>query len=235
MIPQGSELVIKLYNNLESRFRQFLQYVPYDEHNKKAVLPLLSSIILETGSLIDTIFREELKKSRKKKENLNINDFSPYFETNFNFSGKKTLFYNYPLSYIQPFAKWYDKKKDKYSRVDWWFNYNQIKHNRIKHSNLSTLETAIEALCSLHQIISQLPTFLDAIFRHDIVYYGNWSEKYIKDELSRSNPTRTALVETELFATTLGQEDFPENLKDLTRHHYSFSSPKFLRFIGGNY
>lgn len=235
MNSNGSELIIKLYNSLESRLSQFLQFVPYDEHNKNAVLPLLSSIILESGSLIDTIFREEIKKSRKKKENLNINDFSPYFETNFNFSEKKTLFYNYPLSYIQPFSKWFNEKKGKYSRVDWWSNYNQIKHNRIKYSNLSTLETAIKALCALHQIISQLPTFLEAIFRHDIVYYGTWTKEYTKDVLLSNNPTMTVLVETELFATALGQTEFPEDIKDVTRFASTLWSPKFRRFVGKDY
>ncbi len=231
MDTQGSELVIQWYKNLESRFSQFLQYVPYDENNKNAVLPLLSSIILETGSLIDTIFREEFKETKKEEKKLTIGDFSPYYETSYNFSKKKTLFYNFPLSYIEPFANWYDKKKNEYTPIDWWSNYNQIKHNRIKKNNLSTLEVTVKALCALHQTISQLPTFLDAIFRHDMVYHG-FGTKSVREALLNKNPNITVLVETELFATTLGQTEFPENIKDITRFSSTLWSPKFRRHTG---
>lgn len=232
MHSKGSELIIHWYIDLENRLRQFLKIVPYDHQNKNVVLPLLSSIIVEAGSLIDTIFREEFKKTKKKK--LTISDFAPHYENILNLSQKKTIFYNFPLSYIQPFLNWCDKKKKNYVTLDWWTNYNQLKHNRIEKHSLSTLDTAIKSLCALHQTISQLPTFFEALVRNNMICFGRLNKEFARKAIFQDPPTETLLVESFLFATTLGRIELPEEPENIELS-YLQSSEKLRRFLGRDF
>ena len=77
MDSKNADLIIEFYKDVEKRLLKFTKYIPYNDENKSVMLPLLSSIIVEAGSLIDIIFREKFANNNKQKENLNINDYAP--------------------------------------------------------------------------------------------------------------------------------------------------------------
>jgi len=231
MDESNTDVIIQFFGELEDRLLGFMRYIPFNEENNSVILPLLSSIIVEAGSLIDTIFREEYLHSPKPKKDLTISDFAPYYEKNYYFSKKRTLLFIYPPSYIIPFVGWIDENNSKYKTINWWQNYNKLKHSRIENIKLSTLNTAVNAMCALHQIISQLPTFVCSLIRYDMISCGSWGIDYIKEQLISGATEVTVLIETKLFATPSGRYSFPENVIDI--HPIKFGqSKKLSRLLG---
>lgn len=231
MNAHASEVVIQWYIDLEERLLNFIKFIPYNDQNKKVELPLLASIVVEAGSLIDTIFREEFDKTTKNKDQLNISDFAKYYEKEFSFSKKKSILYVYPPSYLNPFTNWINISTGKYQSLRWWKSYNELKHNRIQNSELSTLETALNAVCGFHQVISQLPVFADSLLRHDMVAYGSWAIEGVSDMLKDKDSKYTLLIESKLFATPKGPYPLPDKIEDIQPVRYG-QSIRLARFLG---
>jgi len=59
MDPAGAELIVIWYLELESRLLSVLKTVSYSAETKSIFLPSLANIIVDTCSLIDTVFREK--------------------------------------------------------------------------------------------------------------------------------------------------------------------------------
>ena len=127
----STEHILNWYLALEERMIEFSKYIPYNETNKNVELPLLISVLLESGSLIDTIFREECEHPDKKREDLSIIDYAPYYDEKYEFSQRKTLLLKYQPNYLKPFQYWIDPEKKTYVPLEWWQNHNKIKHNRV--------------------------------------------------------------------------------------------------------
>jgi hypothetical protein len=231
MDARASELVIQWYIDLEERLLNFIKHIPYTDKNRKVALPLLAGIVVEAGSLIDTIFREEYGGSSKNRDQLNISDFAEYYEKEFSFSNKKSILYVFPPSYLNPFMSWTDSSSGKYEHIEWWKSYNRLKHSRIQHSELSTLETALNAMCGFHQVISQLPVFANSLLRHDMVSYGGWAIESVADILKDRNSKYTLLIESELFAIPKGPTLFPDKISDIQPLKYG-QGKKLSRFMG---
>jgi hypothetical protein len=85
MTDQEAEQVLIWYNDLENRFANFTDKIPLSQVNRRVYLPLLAPLIVEAGSLIDTILKEEYVNSPKAKKDLGISDYAFYYEANFHF------------------------------------------------------------------------------------------------------------------------------------------------------
>lgn len=227
-----AEYIVELFLEQESRLQEIVSHVPYNISTKEIVLPLLSSIIVECGSLIDTIFREEFDHTIKPKDKCTIPDFAYYYESKYKLSQKKSILYLYPPSYLSPYFQWIDTNSN-YVALKWWQNYNELKHSRIDKFDLSTLETAFNALCALHQTIAQIPSFIQPLLRHDMICYGGMSLEFVISELQRGPSQVTVLVESGLFATAVGQYIFPDLINDIRPHMFG-NSKKLARNIGRN-
>ena len=59
MDEEKTEQVLSWFLELESRFLEFTKHLPYNDSSKDVPMPLLAGIIIESSSLIDTIFRNE--------------------------------------------------------------------------------------------------------------------------------------------------------------------------------
>ena len=226
--------MIVWYGELERRLLEFLHFVPLSSENWDTHLPLLAPVIVEAGSLVDTVFREEYADPSKAKSDLRIGDFAPHFEPRLNLSELRSLIYQHPPALISPFEGWTSEKSGEFAGLDWWTSYNRIKHNRIEKYNLATLGTAVAILCALHQVISSLPTFTRALWRHDILIprhgYLHLTDQNIEDTEARE----FALIETELFATLVGRKRFPAEVKDITPGQYNLGleGRRLARFLG---
>ncbi|MCH8127629.1 hypothetical protein IIC38_16985 [candidate division KSB1 bacterium] len=235
MEQNNSELVIGWYLDFESRFSKFLEFIPFNndnKDNKDSVLPLLASILVEAGSLIDSIFREESTISTKPKDKQKINDFVPHYENRLNLSNQKTILFTYPLQYLTPFRGWIEARNNTYQKIDWWYSYNKMKHNRIEKPSLTTMNITIRSLCGLHQIISLLPTFFEALIRHDLVRHVPDLE-FVKNHIHTADVDFTVLIETKLFGTAIGRDAFPDNPLQISPFYFG-CSPKLRRFLGRN-
>ena len=103
MTDQGAEQVIIWYTDLERRLVNFLDVVPLSKENRSTHLPPLAPLVVEAGSLIDTIFREEYVNPLKDKRKLDIKDYAPYYEKTLFLSEVKSLLYQHPTTLHSPF------------------------------------------------------------------------------------------------------------------------------------
>lgn len=228
----NAENIIQLFKEQENRLSNIVSNIPFNDSNKGIILPILSSIIVECGSLLDTILREEFDETIKAKRDCSIVDYANYYEQKFNFSKAKNLLFIFPPSYIKPFLEWRDSSGN-YKPLFWWQNYNQLKHSRIGNINLSTLETAINSLCALHQTIAQLPTFIYPLLRNNMISYGGLHLDYVVSKLNDVPNDITVLIESQFFATPIGQFPFPDDIKAISPFKYG-ASKKLSHFIGKN-
>ena len=140
--------------------------------------------------------------------------------------------YQYPPSFIVPFAIWNSTTTSSASKkLVWWESYNSLKHNRIKYHKLATLETSILAVVALFQVISQTPTFLNSLIRHDLISFGSWGKEYAKEAVFEKGEKVTILAESELFATPIGFERFPAKISNISPGRFG-TGKKLWRYLG---
>ncbi len=224
----NSELIVTWYKDIEKRLAEFIKFVPYSE-NSDIVLPLLVGVIIEAGSLIDSVMREELVDPSKNRKDLTIVDFAEYYETKYELGNRKALFFTHPLIYMQPFNGWFDDGI--YTPLEWWGNYNKLKHDRIREHHRATLATAIYAVSALHLVISIFPTFFDALLRNDMLFPGHYNVEYVRENILQDNPVVTILIESELFASVRGSRDFPEDPNEISPA-LLVKGKMFWRYVG---
>ena len=224
-------LVLDWYVELESRLSELLKVVPYSTNTTSTFLPSVSSIVLEAASLLDTILRSEYTGAKKKRD-LTFPDYAIHYEPLFHCSSRHSVLFLHPVSYLTPFEGWLNSSGS-YSALFWWTNYNKLKHNRIQNYQLSTLGTALNAVCALHQFISLLPCFATTLFRRDLMNCGGFNPQIIADlMLGKTEKTEhdwdlVGVVETELFCSSTIVEMFPDDLEKLRPWSYRTDSQLF--------
>ncbi|EDL58261.1 hypothetical protein [Gimesia maris] len=234
MDSDGAELIVKWYLEIEQRLFSILKTVPLSTDTEGVFLPSLSSIILESCSLIDTIFRDGYKPVAQA-QNANMPMYARYYEGIYELSSARTVIYNYPIQSLCPFENWMSPNGD-YIPILWWQNYNKLKHDRIQHFPLSTFRTAIDSLCALHQILAYTPALIDALTRHNLLCTLGINPAIITAWLKGEeeyDERYQALIETELFATPRGSLTFPENLQNANVRIYDMNH-KFWKYVGFN-
>lgn len=236
MTDAAAELILNWYLELERRLCSYLQTIPF---NSPTVLPPLANIIVDAGSLVDTIFREEFPSGTKPRDKLDIRDFAPHYESTLQLSKFRSVLYQYPLSYRTPFAGWLDPNTGKYKckTLQWWDAHNQLKHNRIKEFHRSTMTTAITTVGALFQVLARMDVFFDALLRHDMIDLNGISIdgplRRILELMASRKTLHSILIESELFAVTRGCRNFPDDITQL--HPRNFGGKKLWRYAGKHY
>jgi len=234
MNEDSAELIVLWFEELEFRLSEILKTTLYTDQNKDLFLPSLANIIVDTCSLIDTIFREEYRGTTSR-EVVNIQDNCLYFEPILKLSRIKTVYLQYPLTYIIPFENWYDDATNEYKPVTWWQSHNDIKHDRIREFQKATLNNAVLSVAALHQVISQLETFKHALLRHEYLYTGQYSlDGALHYGYDASEKLIKFLIETELFATPVGAggtKVFPDEVTKINPLSYG-QGKKLWKYVG---
>ena len=65
MNDDSAELTVRWFQEIENRLSDLLRIVSLDAHNSAAIFPQLTSVIIDSGSLVDMIFREEFASTHK--------------------------------------------------------------------------------------------------------------------------------------------------------------------------
>ncbi len=236
--------IIFSYEAQEKMLLDFLQYVPYDEINKDTHSPLLENIIINAGSLIDSLFRnwspkEHIRSTGKKvsRRDLNMRDFQMIYDTKYNFSEKNVFVYLTPPRIISPYEIW---SKTKVKKSDWWRDYNEIKHDRVKNRDKATFETALQVLCGLFFLISQNEKMTKALLRHKWLGTGGYNLEILIPSLEDLESKGilgpdTFLIESQLFATTVGDSLIPKELKKIKPLFFHGGNRRLGPFLGVNY
>ena len=112
------------FKELEGRLNYCLDYIPFMKENETTISPKFISIILDSCSLIDSIFREVIIDGGK---NYKFKELSELIEPSLNLNNTISIFLNPPISFLNPFKDWLRKTPK------WWKAYNKLKHNRLQN------------------------------------------------------------------------------------------------------
>jgi hypothetical protein len=94
---------------------------------------------------------------------------------------------------------------------------------------LANLVTTLNILCALQQVISLLPTFTRALWRNNLISSRGYSH-FVGQSIEDTAVRYFALVETKLFATSIGYEKFPAKIQDISPMTYG--SERLAQFLG---
>lgn len=171
-----ADLVVKWYIEMEDRLSKILKTTLYTTETENIFLPPIANTLLDACSLLDAVFREKHIGPINRRD-LTIVEYSEHFEPLYGFEGQKTIIYQYPLLYIQPFNGWLSSSGS-YQPLEWWKAYNKIKHDRILELKKATLKNTVQSLCALHQVISKCKTFINALIRQDHVFFWVMGKRF---------------------------------------------------------
>jgi len=163
--------VLDWYTDAESLLVDFLQHIPYCASHEEVWSPKLVTILQETCSQLDSLWRWEAVHIHGRKSTVNIKDYFELFGPEL--AEKPVLFWADEPVQIAPFAKWHgvtEFKKEAYAPLDWWaMGYQKIKHNRLENRTCATLKRTVEALSGL---------FL-ALVRCESCWQGLWQKRWL--------------------------------------------------------
>ncbi|MGB2841414.1 MAG: hypothetical protein WBC40_02870 [Halobacteriota archaeon] len=178
------------YTTVEDDFINYLDYVPWTHDHRKVWSPKLANLLLNTGSLIDSIFRsylnrptvdlgEDIDKIRGKR-NPNINDFQKVYENVYSFSNREV----YLLSTEEKLTPWSNWQKQN-SPPDWWTAYNHVKHNRFENKTEANLENTLYALSGLFLVCVLLKEFRSILVDIGIIKGNHLAKGYLRSLLKK--------------------------------------------------
>ncbi len=185
--------VIKNYTSLENQLLDCLEYLPHIPENKGAISPKFVQIILESCSLIESIFKSNAEEDKK----YNLEKYSKVLEPTLELEGAISLMLVSPMEFLNPFREWTIRAPE------WWNSYNLLKHDRLSNQAEAKMEVAINSMCALHQVMARSLEYIPgqvAAGWYDI-YNGDIGE-LILTRISGAGISENMLpVETKLFVS----------------------------------
>lgn len=153
---QTSDIAVSNFLSLESQLRECLDFIPFMDANQFVVSPKFIPIILESCSLIDSIFRDLAKG---ESLGASFKHYSHFFEPRMELEESVSLFLAVPIRPMIPFKGWTTKQPE------WWSAYNQLKHDRLANFRVATITSAASAMAALHQVIARSKDFALSLLR----------------------------------------------------------------------
>lgn len=194
--------IMNYYNTLEEQTISIISMVPFTTKNLDTEIPSIAPIIVETGSLIDTIFRSKSVGRRVFQ----------HYQTEFSIEKSAVIFINHPLQLLSPFKNCIVDTV--FNEPVWWNAYNSLKHRRLSNLEKANIGNLINILCALFLVISQDITFFEALLINDLIR-TNYYLDFIKSGLpriyeeERQRKNNSIGIESRIFYTEIG----------LTRNH----------------
>lgn len=212
--------IIEWYNALESQLIDFLKYVPPQGQNMMTWSPRLSTLVVESCGLIDSLLRYisppkvQLHGKEKRREKLELADFGELYSNERQLPNRKVILLISPPEYRTPFDAWLKHKKGtSFDPPSWWTTNNHLKHSRIDCFAEATLETAINALAGSLVIIATTPKLIPALVRKGYLdLSGRHASSTIKNLQSYYGEVIT--LETSLFAMSFSNDPLPDNIHE---------------------
>ena len=190
------EFVINNFTNLEKQLLECMEFIPFIDQNMHVVSSKFIPIILESCSLIESIFKEI---TTEKRERYNFKKYAELNEGQLELGETISFFLISPIRFYQPYKDWMKKIPN------WWNFYNKLKHNRLDNYEFATCEAAVLSLAGLHQLISKCRLFTNQLIK---VGWFNPSGEFMPDlifaRVSESGiPLTTIPCESNLFVSPL--------------------------------
>jgi len=132
-----------------------MEYIPYIRQNMDTVSPKFVPILIESCSIIDSIFSHMASDNGHH----HFKKFSMMHEERLQLEEASSLLLVSPMQILQPFKGW--------TRVqpEWWRAYNKVKHDRIGNYSAATYIYTVLALVGLHQVIARSWIFLENLMK----------------------------------------------------------------------
>jgi hypothetical protein len=156
MDRESFESALSNFISLEAQLSSCLEYIPYSQNNAGVISPKFIPIILESCSLIDSIF---FSLADDKSERYNLKRYSELFEPAIELENNITLLLSVPIRGLLPFTGWTTKQPD------WWAAYNSLKHDRLGNHQCANITNAVSALAALHQVMARDKHFIGPFLR----------------------------------------------------------------------
>lgn len=169
------------YLSIEKMLVKTNQYVTHSLRNQNTYSDEFASIILLSCSEIDSLlkqlcFNEGIKSTGKY---YNMMDYSQAIKRHTDFglaTGVSTINEDDGIV-VLPFNN-IDPSKP-YGNVDWWRDYQSIKHDRIKNVAKGNLVNAVNAVAAQHIILRILTNFISKSEGQDYIKKEYFSEYWI--------------------------------------------------------
>jgi len=149
-----AEALVNSFRRIEDQFAAILRIVPYCPEHFDVWSDALGALLLDSCSLLDSLWRDASKKSRhvtKKRSGLNMLDYFRFFGEDM--SRKWLVCWGEEPVRETPFGNWSKtgqfKTKADYNALDWWTAYNDIKHDRLLNRRQATLRVTARAIAAL--------------------------------------------------------------------------------------
>lgn len=174
------EVYWSYYKSIENMFINTIQYVSPSITNKKTYSDEYAKIILLCGSEVDSILKLicKLEKQKPEKRDYSMNDYSKLIDS---CKLLKEQFYcpecltTTKEKYIvaSPFEK--IQIGVPYSGLDWWKDYQALKHNRMRNARKGNLKNVVSLLVAHYVLIRHLINYLGKNYGIDYVREHNVS------------------------------------------------------------
>ena len=186
------DLAFRQFLHLEKQLIAFMEFVPYIKTNENIISPKLSTIVLDTCSLIESIICHFINEKNKRHS---FQSLAEKCEPHFDLENATTILITSPIILISPFADW------THSIPTWWNAYNKIKHDRLSNYNFSTFKNALFSLTALHQLIARSNLFINQMIIAK--WYNENDESFLEMPIARVSGCglNSMPVESELFVT----------------------------------
>lgn len=166
--------LIHAYHIIEKDFKNLFDYVELNDLNKNTFSHRIYELILRACTEFETNCKGILKDNGySTNRNLKITD---YFKIN---AASKLSEYDVRLNIwtpneliIKPFYNW---NSTTFNALDWYQNYNKVKHDRNKNFHLASLEILVKCMSGLFVILAS--QFAHLIFSPYQITYS-----YSKDD-----------------------------------------------------
>jgi hypothetical protein len=232
---------LKAYERIERGLVEFSEQIPIIPANEIIKAPVLIPFIVDACGLMDSLLRDltpetvVIGSQTLKRYECDITDFATLHAKNLDLPNTRSVLLVSPPSYRRPFEPWEALLNGgSYMPLSWWQDYNALKHDRLLNIEKGILETALDAVCALHQVIARRLDLIPILIRRGWFSTGNWVIDAVLDDVRSGLLPDTFIVQTRLFATPVGRCQFPLNFSDL--HPALFQcNREFIEFLGKSY
>ncbi len=230
-----ADQVLRWYERLERGVLEFAEKVPLTQENENLRAPFLATILIDSCSLLDSIFRSRTPESVKigekvkNRDECKIPDFAALHAQTLDLPNTRSLMLVAPPSLRSPFKPWQVlTSESEYIPLSWWQCSNDLKHDCVSNLDKATLRVTLDSLCALHQVISRQVEMVPYLLRRGWFSTGQYPVDYIIKDLAQNGLPDVFVVQTKLFAVPIGkargssaaESQFPEDLKDLQIWRY---------------
>jgi hypothetical protein len=199
--------VVNSYIATENMLLDVLRVVPYCQEHMNVWSPKLVTVLLESCSQLDSLWKYEARKSAyTKRGNLSIEDYFMYFGEYI--APRWIVFYGVESTEkLEPFANWLQAsnfQRGSFLKLTWWSAYNALKHDRFRNQKEATLSNAVQALGGLFLAILRCEPCRNAIAQTDwFLDEGNNILPWLGED-SLSVKEQYIAIESNLFTYAVG-------------------------------